>query len=173
MKTIYGDGGRMYEKGGKVITGQDTSTVRTEKGQDGSTKEFVGYDERGGESVMMDAPEGDWARSGAIKVDGNWNEYAAGQDNQGNMFIADDSFPIMRQEDGSFMRDEQSDEDSISGREGRMKAMDVAAPPMGGQGESPMEDLLERLGGMPSTPMQFGEGGTMPSELLNYFKNKK
>ena len=46
MKTIYGDGGRMYEKGGKVITGQDTSTVRTEKGQDGSTKEFVWYDER-------------------------------------------------------------------------------------------------------------------------------
>ena len=89
------------------------------------------------------------------------------------MFIADDSFPIMRQEDGSFMLDEQSYEDSISGREGRMKAMDVAAPPMGGQGESPMEDLLERLGGMPSTPMQFGEGGTMPSELLNYFKNKK
>ena len=98
----------MYEKCCKVITGQDTSTVRTEKGQDGSTKEFVWYDERGGESVMMDAPDGDWARSGAIKVYGNWNEYAAGQDNQGNMFIADDSFPIMRQEDGSFMLDEQS-----------------------------------------------------------------
>jgi hypothetical protein len=44
---------------------------------------------------------------------------------------------------------------------------------MGGQGASQVEDLLERLSDMPSTPMQFAEGGSMPKQLLEYFKNKK
>lgn len=210
----YMGGGRMYQKGGKVITGQDTSTVRTEQAPDGSTREYVWYDEQVNESVMGDAPDGDWARSGAIKVYGNWNEYAAGQNEDGSMYLADETFPIMKNEDGSFSLNESAYESAMGGQgatraedmmemmmdaqrnrevglealggnpvspevlrggRGMMKGAQAGAMamPMGGQGASPVEDLLERLSDMPSTPMQFAEGGSMPKQLLEYFKNKK
>lgn len=193
----------MYQKGGKVITGQNTSTVRTEQAPDGSTREFVWFDEQGNEGAMFDAPDGDWARTGAIKVYGNWNEYAAGQNEDGSMYLPDEQFPIMKNEDGSFMLNESAYENATGGQgEGRMedmreRMMDAmrnrgggpnmmgaaqgmmrgaqagAMGAMGGQGASPVEDLLERLSDMPSTPMQFAEGGSMPKQLLEYFKNKK
>jgi hypothetical protein len=201
----YMGGGRMYEHGGKVISGQNTSTVRTEQAPDGSRREFVWYDANENESVMFDAPDGDWARSGAIKVYGNWNEYAAGQNEDGSMYLPDEQFPIMQNEDGSFSFDERMYEDSMGGQ-GATRAEDMMemmmdaqrnrevglealggvgkgmmrgakagamAMPMGGQGASQVEDLLERLSDMPSTPMQFGDGGSMPKQLLEYFKNKK
>ena len=211
----YMGGGRMYEHGGKVISGQNTSTVRPEQAPDGSTREFVWFDAQGNEGAMFDAPDGDWARTGAIKVYGNWNEYAAGQNEDGSMYLPDEEFPIMQNEDGSFSFDERMYEDSMGGpsntrmedmkermmdaqrnREVGLEALGGApvgprevlrggrgmyqgakagamAMPMGGQGASQVEDLLERLSDMPSNPMQFAEGGSMPKELLEYFKNKK
>lgn len=189
----YMGGGRMYQKGGKFITGQNTSTVRTEQAPDGSTREFVWFDEQGNEGAMFDAPDGDWARTGAIKVYGNWNEYAAGQNEDGSMYLPDEQFPITQNEDGSFSFDERMYESSVGGPSntkmedmqermmdaamggmsmGINPAQRVAAQATGGQGASPVEDLLERLGDMPSTPMQFAEGGSMPKQLLEYFKAK-
>ena len=177
-----------YKDGGKVITGQDTSTVRTEQAPDGSTREFVWYDEQVNESVTADAPDGDWARSGAIKVYGNWNEYAGGQMADGSMYLMDDSFPITQQEDGSYTLDERSYEGATGGQgASRMEDMmemnmdaqrrsgggsPAMSMPMGGQGASQVEDLLERLSDVPSRPMQFAEGGTMPEKLLKYFRAK-
>jgi hypothetical protein len=200
----YMGGGRMYKHGGKVITGQNTSTVRTEQAPDGSTREFVWFDAQGNEGAMFDAPDGDWARTGAVKVYGNWNEYAAGQNEDGSMYLPDEEFPIMQNEDGSFSFDEASFEramgnqgasrmedmmernmDAQRNREvglealggvgkGMMRGVQAGAMgAMGGQGASQVEDLLERLSDMPSTPMQFAEGGSMPKQLLEYFKNKK
>lgn len=194
----------MYKHGGKVITGQNTSTVRTEQAPDGSTREFVWFDAQGNEGAMFDAPDGDWARTGAVKVYGNWNEYAAGQNEDGSMYLPDEEFPIMQNEDGSFSFDEASFEramgnqgasrmedmmernmDAQRNREvglealggvgkGMMRGVQAGAMgAMGGQGASQVEDLLERLSDMPSTPMQFAEGGSMPKQLLEYFKNKK
>jgi hypothetical protein len=184
-------GGKTYQKGGKVITGQNTSTVRTEQAPDGSTREFVWFDEQGNESATFDAPDGDWARTGAIKVYGNWNEYAAGQNEDGSMYLPDEQFPIMQNEDGSYSLNERMYEDSTGGPSNtRMEDMqermmdaerqgggprvmrEAMAMPMGGQGASPVEDLLQRLSDVPSTPMQFAEGGSMPKQLLEYFKNK-
>jgi hypothetical protein len=191
MRTVYGMGGKTYQKGGKVITGQNTSTVRTEQAPDGSTREFVWFDEQGNESATFDAPDGDWARTGAIKVYGNWNEYAAGQNEDGSMYLPDEQFPIMQNEDGSYSLNERMYEDSTGGPSNtRMEDMqermmdaerqgggprvmrEAMAMPMGGQGASPVEDLLQRLSDVPSTPMQFAEGGSMPKQLLEYFKNK-
>lgn len=200
MRTVYGmggrrggeddldlTGGRSYQKGGKVITGQNTSTVRTEQTPDGSTREFVWFDEQGNEGATFDAPDGDWARTGAIKVYGNWNEYAAGQNEDGSMYLPDEQFPIMKNEDGSYSLNERMYEDSMGGPSNtRMEDMQERmmdanrgqampspmAMPMGGQGASPVEDLLQRLSDVPSTPMQFAEGGSMPKQLLEYFKNK-
>ena len=199
----YMGGGRMYEHGGKVISGQNTSTVRTEQAPDGSRREFVWYDAKENESVMFDAPDGDWARSGAVKVYGNWNEYAQGQLEDGSMYLPDEQFPIMENEDGSFRFDESAYESAMGGQgatraedmmemmmdaerqglgprvmgagaEGMMRGAKAGAMgAMGGQGASRVEDLLERLSDMPSTPMQFAEGGSMPKQLLEYFKNKK
>ena len=215
----YMGGGRMYQKGGKVITGQNTSTVRREQGPDGSTREFVWFDAQGNEGATFDAPDGDWARTGAIKVYGNWNEYAAGQNEDGSMYLPDEQFPIMQNEDGAFSFDERMYEQSMGGpsntrmedmRERMMDAERQGGGPrvmreamggnpvspefgkalrggrgmyqgaqagamgaLGGQGASRVEDLLERLSDMPSTPMQFAEGGSMPKELLEYFKSKK
>ena len=121
-------GGKTYQKGGKVITGQNTSTVRTEQAPDGSTREFVWFDEQGNEGATFDAPDGDWARTGAIKVYGNWNEYAAGQNEDGSMYLPDEQFPIMQNEDGSYSFDERMYEDS-----------------MGGPSNTRMEDMQERM----------------------------
>lgn len=184
----FGGGGRMYQKGGKFITGQNTSTVRTEQAPDGSMREYVWFDEQGNEGATFDAPDGDWARTGAIKVYGNWNEYAAGQNEDGSMYLADETFPIVKNEDGSFSLDEASFERAMGGQgASRMEDMmemnmdaqrrigggsPAMSMPMGGQGASQVEDLLERLSDMPSRPMQFAEGGTMPEKLLRYFKSK-
>lgn len=181
MKDTYEMGGRMYEKGGKFITGQNTSTVRTDQGPDGSTREFVWFDERGNEGATLDAPDGDWARTGAIKVYGNWNEYAAGQNEDGSMFLPDEQFPIMKNQDGSFSLNESVYESSTGGQgasrmedmqermmdAGRQGGDPRMMPPLGGQGASPMEDLLERLGQAPSAT-KFDMGGVM-----QYLKNKR
>jgi hypothetical protein len=153
----FGGGGSMYQNGGTVISGQNTSTVRTEQAPDGSTREYVWYDSKGNESVMYDEPDGAWEASGAIKVYGNWNEYAQGQTEKGEMFLPDESFPIMEMENGQFVFDESRYEGEPSGLS---KAAKMRSESTGGPSNTEIEDLLERLGAAPS-PTKFNMGGLL------------
>jgi len=131
------------KQGGKnsfTMTGQYTSPVQ----RDGD-REFVMYESPNGEEV---------------KVYGNWNEYAVSQDEEGNMMIADEDYPIVENEEGEFVLDEAT-------FDGQMKAYDVARQAQGGPGESRTEDLMEILsqmrgpGGQPAPGKQMGMGGRM------------
>ncbi|MEL0119542.1 MAG: hypothetical protein VXB01_11440 [Opitutae bacterium] len=157
MKVTYKDGGRMYQKGGTVITGQDTSTVRTEESPSGETREYVWFDQNGSESVMFDASDSDWEASGAVKVYGNWNEYAQGQTEKGEMYLPDEAFPIMQMENGTFLFDESRYEGNPSGLS---KAAKMRSESTGGPSNTEVEDLLERLGAAPS-PTKFNMGGIL------------
>lgn len=109
-----------------TMTGQYTSTVKTEEGPSGETREFVLYDSPNGEQ---------------IKVYGNWNEYAVSQDEEGNMMIADEDYPIVENKDGEYILDEAT-------FEGQMRAEGVGREAEGGPGASKMEDIMEKLGQM-------------------------
>ena len=131
------------KKGGKnsfTMTGQYTSPVQ----RDGD-REFVVYDSPNGEQV---------------KVYGNWNEYAVSQDEQGNMMIGDEDYPIVENENGDFVLDEAT-------FDGMQKAAEVANSAQGGPGASRTEDLLEKLGGMrgpggqPAPGRKYGMGGML------------
>jgi len=126
------------KKGGRnsfTMTGQYTSPVQ----QDGD-REFVMYESPNGEEV---------------KVYGNWNEYAVSQDEEGNMMIADEDYPIIENENGEFVLDEAT-------FEGQMKGAEMGMGAEGGPGASPMEDLMEKLsgargqGGAPAPGMAMG-----------------
>jgi hypothetical protein len=41
-----------------------------------------------------------------VKVYGNWNEYAVATDEEGNDLIADEDYPVMKNEQGEFILDE-------------------------------------------------------------------
>jgi len=110
---------------GFTMMGQYTSTVQQEQGPDGGMREFVMYDDGDGNE---------------IKVYGNWNEYAQGQDEEGNMFLPDEDFPIVKNESGEWSLDEKTYDAQDRGYE--------ATRDLGGPGASPMEDLMEKLGGM-------------------------
>lgn len=119
-------------KGGRnsfTMTGQYTSPVQ----QDGD-REFVMYESPNGEE---------------IKVYGNWNEYAVSQDEQGNMMIADEDYPIVENAEGEFVLDEQT-------FEGQMKGAEMGMDAEGGPGADRMQDLMEKLSGAR------GQGGAPP-----------
>lgn len=96
----------------RTILGQDTSTVRREQMPNGETKEYVWIDLNGA-GAMYDAPNEEWESMGAVKVYGNWNEYAQGQLDDGSMFLPDDEYPIRRDEDGKFVLDESVKEGTM------------------------------------------------------------
>lgn len=84
-----------YDQGGKTpqgftMTGQYANAVESEMGDMGS-REFV----------MYEMPDGK-----TVKVFGNWNEYAAGRDENGRDLIADEDYPIIVNERGEFVLDE-------------------------------------------------------------------
>lgn len=137
------------KKGGKdsfTMTGQYTSTVKTEEGPSGETREYVMYESPNGEE---------------IKVYGNWNEYAVSQNEDGEMYIHDDNYPIVQNEKGEYVLDEAT-------FEGQMKGQEMERESTGGPGASRTEDLLERLsqargrGGAPAPGMDFRKGGKFP-----------
>jgi len=133
------------------MMGQYTSTVKQEQSPDGSVREYVLYDDGNGNE---------------IKVYGNWNEYAQGQDEEGNMFLPDEDFPVMKNENGDYVLDERRFEDTMSGVEGRQKAEGMGRN-LGGPGASPMEDLMQRLSDAPG-PRKYNRGGkvTMADILM-------
>lgn len=117
---------RQPEAEGFTMMGQYTSTVQQEEGPDGGMREFVVYDDGSGNE---------------IKVYGNWNEYAVSQDQEGKMMIADEDYPIVRNERGEFVLDEAT-------FEGKMKGIETERRAQGGPGESRTGDLMEILSQM-------------------------
>jgi len=129
------------KEGGKnsfTMTGQYTGPVQ----RDGD-REFVMYESPNGEEV---------------KVYGNWNEYAVSQDEEGNMMIGDEDYPIVEDENGDFVLDEAT-------FDGQEKGSEAANQAQGGPGASRTEDLMEMLGGMrgqggePAPGKSFDKGG--------------
>ena len=78
--------------------------------------QYTGPVQRDGdrEFVMYEAPNGE-----QIQVYGNWNEFAVDRDEQGLDLIADEDYPIVRNEDGEYVLDEAAYE--RMGEEMRMR----------------------------------------------------
>ena len=90
----------MYEQGGNApqgdkkpfkMVGQYADPVESEMGDMGS-REYVIY-------TMPDFKT-------KVKVYGNWNEYAAGQNEDGQDLIMDDDYPIVVNDKGEYVLDE-------------------------------------------------------------------
>lgn len=119
-----------YPKGDAfVMTGQYTSVVQ--------------QDEDGREYVMYDHPD----MEEPVKVYGNWNEYAVSQDEKGMMMIADEDYPIMQNEEGEYVLNEEKHEDAMSAVEERAGGQRLAreAASESTKGSSRIENLLEKL----------------------------
>ena len=86
--------GGKFHKGGKKpfkMVGQYADPVESEMGPEGS-REYVMY--------LTD----DFKTK--VKVYGNWNEYAAGRDENGRDYIMDEDYPIIVNERGEYVLDE-------------------------------------------------------------------
>lgn len=141
-----------------TMIGQYASTIRQERAPDGSMREYVWLNKRN-EDLNFDSSDEEWSRDeGSFKIYGNWNEYAQGQDEEGNMFLPDEDFPIKKGESGEWTLDESTFDGQNRGYEAAKKAQ-------GGPGASRTEDLMEMLGGMrgqggqPAPGRQMGMGG--------------
>lgn len=130
------------EKGPKdrfTLTGQNSSAVMYEQ-------------ESGREFVMYDSPNGE-----QVKVYGPWNEYAVSVDEEGRDMIADEDFPIMRNEKGEYILDQEGFEQAPSQREEGDRGMQEGAEPS-------MQEMASMMGeggaeqGMQEEP-QMGMGG--------------
>lgn len=122
------------------MMGQYASTVRQEQAPDGSMREYV-WINNNNPDLNYNSSDEEWSRDEkSLKVYGNWNEYAQGQDEEGNMFLPDEDFPIIKNESGEWSLDEKTFDAQDRGYE--------ATKNLGGPGASPMEDLMEKLGGM-------------------------
>jgi len=122
------------------MMGQYASTVRQEQAPDGSMREYV-WINKSNEDLDYNSSDEEWSRDEkSFKVYGNWNEYAQGQDEEGNMFLPDEDFPITKNESGEWSLDEKTLDAQDRGYE--------ATKNLGGPGASPMEDLMEKLGQM-------------------------
>jgi len=121
------------------MAGQYTSTVMQEEGPSGEMREYVMYESPNGESM---------------KVYGNWNEFAVSQDEEGNMMIADEDYPIVENENGEYVLDEATFDAQSRGAE-------MGGRAEGGPGASKMEDLMQMLG------QARGEGGSPAPGMAN------
>jgi len=73
----------------------------------------VMYDEETSrEFVMYESPNGE-----QVQVFGNWNEYAVAQDEAGKDMIADEDYPIRKNENGEFVFDEAKFDEMMQGVE--------------------------------------------------------
>ena len=132
----------MEEKGREengTLIGQFASTVRREQADSGEMKEFVWVNK--GEELDMNAPDEVWQQTpGSFKVYGNWNEYAQGQDQEGNMFLPDDDFPYIKNSEGQYVLDEST----FEGLQ-KMKGIEVgSSSAQGGPGESRTGETSDR-----------------------------
>ena len=123
----------------------------------------VMYDEETSrEFVMYESPNGE-----EVQVFGNWNEYAVAQDEAGKDMIADEDYPIRKNENGEFVFDEAKFEEMMQGVEPEKEMAPQMTP------ESPAEKVRRMMmggkidmmpGGGPmdkKKPMSYEDGGKM------------
>jgi len=85
----------------------------------------VMYDEETSrEFVMYESPNGE-----QVKVFGNWNEYAVAQDEDGKDMIADEDYPIRKNENGEFVFDEAKFEEMQSSKPEQEMEQEMAPEP--------------------------------------------
>lgn len=143
----------------KMFLGQYASTIRQERAPDGSMREYIWLNPEN-EDNYFDDPDSEWeSNPGSIKIYGNWNEYAQGQDENGVMYLPDDQFPYRQLDNGEYVLDEAVKEGTMQDpefneyQEGRDAGEDIGmgrsrgsrSEGLGGPGASPMEDLMQRL----------------------------
>lgn len=149
------------QQGGKssfTMTGQYAGSVMREDGPMGS-REFVMYDSPNGEQ---------------IKVYGNWNEYAAGRDEEGRDMIADEDYPIIQNEAGEFILDESRHSENMDTAYERQPVERMARETEmeSTQGASKIENLLEKLQDARGPRPRFQEGGAMPDDKVVKMKKQ-
>ena len=140
------------------MTGQYAGSVMREDGPMGS-REFVMYDSPNGEQ---------------IKVYGNWNEYAAGRDEEGRDMIADEDYPIIQNEAGEFILDEARHSENMDTAYERepVERMARETEMESTQGASKIENLLEKLQDARGPRPRFQEGGAMPDDKVVKMKKQ-
>jgi hypothetical protein len=119
------------------------------------------------EFVMYESPNGE-----QIQVYGNWNEFAVDRDEQGLDIIADEDYPIIRNENGEYILDEAAYE--ARREEDRMEAE-------GAEEEAMQEEEQMTVGGK----VEYAGGGRLssndgdpkgrkatPTEEYQYFKSE-
>lgn len=146
-----------------MFLGQFASSIRSDQEVSGASREYVWYDPY--KEIDVNAPDDVWeASESAIKIYGNWNEYAQGQDEDGVMFLPDEQFPFKESEDGTYVLDESTLETTMQDpefseyQEGQGQA-EMMTNNVGGPGATGMEDLLEKLGQYMSGGKIRGGGG--------------
>ena len=149
------------QQGGRssfTMTGQYAGSVMREDGPMGS-REFVMYDSPNGEQV---------------KVYGNWNEYAAGRDEEGRDMIADEDYPIIQNEAGEFVLDEVRHNENMDTAYERQPVERMARETEmeSTQGASKIENLLEKLQDARGPRPRFQEGGAMPDDKVVKMKKQ-
>ena len=127
LKEIMSKRGQEPKNKGFELIGQNASPVMYEEE---TSREFVLYE-------MPDGSE--------AKVYGNWNEYAVGQDDEGRDMIADDDYPVVQNEQGEYVMDEEQFEHLIAKEGGDTAEQMMAREAQGGPGASSIEDLMEML----------------------------
>jgi len=115
--------------------------------------QYTGPVQRDGdrEFVMYEAPNGEM-----IQVYGNWNEFAVDRDEQGLDLIADEDYPIVRNEDGEYVLDEAAYE-----RMGEEKRMEQESIQMDRDEEMMDEEMMMEQDMMQREMMSEEEEGMM------------
>ena len=119
------------------------------------------------EFVMYEAPNGEM-----IQVYGNWNEFAIDRNEQGLDLIADEDYPIVRNEDGDYILDEAAyearvEEDRMEAEEAEDQMMqeEMMQREMMGEEEEEMPDEEKEEGMMmKGGKMMYAEGGMLSSD---------
>lgn len=119
------------------------------------------------EFVMYESPNGEM-----IQVYGNWNEFAIDRNEQGLDLIADEDYPIVRNEDGDYILDEaayeaRAEEDRMEAEEaeGQMMQEEMMQREMMGEDEEEEEMPEEEEGMMmKGGKMMYAEGGMLSSD---------
>lgn len=130
----------------------DTFTMR---GEEASPVQYE--QETGREFIMYQSPNGE-----EIKVYGNWSKYAISADEEGRDIISKEDFPVMRNQDGEYVMDEEAlDEDRYRRTEEEMPEQEE--PEMEGEmeGEGMVQDAEEEMMMMYGGKM-YSNGGQVP-----------
>lgn len=112
------------------------------------------------EFVMYEAPNGEM-----IQVYGNWNEFAVDRDEQGLDIIADEDYPIIRNEDGEYVLDEaayeaREEEDRMEAEEAEEQMMQQDMMQREAMEEEEEEEAQMKYGGK----VMYAEGGKLSSK---------